>query len=121
MNRISVVLSKMPRLLRDIVVDAIGSAPDIEIAGEAHSAGELQSFLQDGHTDLVVAADVDPDFTAESQRLWKSRLRPKLLVVTESGGAAFLHCLRTETLPLGQLTPEGLLREIRTAARSDAS
>ncbi len=118
-GQINIVLSNIPGLLRDIIVNAIASETDITIVAEAHSTGELERYLEAYPTDIVVAADRNPEFAADTQRLLESCVRPKFLVVAESGGASFLHRMKPETLPLGQLTPEGLVREIRNAARSD--
>ena len=117
MTRIRVVLSNMPNLLRDIVADALSTESDIEIAGEAHSIGELKQLLDSGKTDVVVAAERDRAFARDCGHLLTARGLPKLLVFTESGNAAYLHWMKLETSFLGQLTPEGLVHEIRAASR----
>lgn len=116
--RICVVLSNMPELLRDIVVDAVSAEPDIEIVGEARSVDELERFLEQRIADLVIAAERDANFARDGYRLLVTRAPPFFLVLTESGSAAYLHWLKPETSALGQLTPDSLVSEIRAAACS---
>lgn len=121
MNRTSVVLSNMPVLLRDIVTDAIAATSDIDITGEAQSIGELESLLSRKHTDLIVAAERDPEFARRARELLSQRVLPRLLVVTHSGLAASLHWMQPRVSSLGQLTPDSLVREIRAAASLDTN
>ena len=117
MSRIYIVLSNMSGLLRDIVVDALSSEPDIEISGEAHSVRDLERILETSNADIVVAAQREAALTQHSRELLRNRARPKLLLLTDSGSAAYLHWLKPETRPLGQLTPDSLVHEIRAATR----
>jgi hypothetical protein len=115
-NRIGVVLSNMPGLLRDIVTDSISAASGIEIAGEAQSIGELESLLCNHRPDLIIAAERDPELARCARELLSERALPRLLVVSHSGLVASLHWMQPRVSPLGQLTPDTLVREIRAAA-----
>jgi DNA-binding NarL/FixJ family response regulator len=110
----------MPDLLRDIVANAVSTEPDIEIAAEARSVEELERFVDTQHPDLVIAAERDFAFARASRRLLNARALPPFLLLTDDGNAAYLHWTRPETSSLGQLTPEGLVREIRAATLLDS-
>jgi hypothetical protein len=120
-KRISVVLSNMPGLLRDIVRDAISTTSDIYITSEAQSINELQALLKRQDPDLVVAADQDPEFARGARDLLSQRVLPRLLLVTQSGRDASLHWMQPRVSPLGRLTPDSLVREIRAAASLDTT
>jgi DNA-binding NarL/FixJ family response regulator len=122
--QIKLVLSNMPDLLRDIVVNAVSAEADMEIAAEAHSVAELERYLigaaDSGRADLIVAAERDAEFARDSRRLLRSRALPPFLVLTDDGSAAYLHRTRPETSALGHLSPAALIREIRAAARLES-
>jgi len=110
----------MPDLLRDIVADAVSGETDVEITAEARSLAELQRCVSTSRPDLIIAAEHDADFARASRRLLETRTLPPFLVLTDGGSAAYLHWNKPQTLSLGQLTPEALVREIRAAARLDS-
>lgn len=116
MKRISVALSNLPGLLRDIVTDAVAQTPDIDIVGHAESLDELEAVLSARPPDLIIAAARDPQLDEGSRTLLAQRARPRLLLVTDSGRVARLYWLEPKVSRLGELTPEALLREIRAAA-----
>lgn len=116
MSQINVVLSNMPGLLRDILVDAIDAQPDIEITGEAVSPDDLDLLLETDGVDLVLASDRDRGF-GPAHRLIERRSRLKILVVGSEGGAASLHWTDPVTRDLGQLSPGALCEAIREAVR----
>jgi hypothetical protein len=110
----------MPGLLRDIVVDALSTEPDMEIAGEIRSFTELDPVLDDRTIDIVVASERDGALACDKHRVLEACAYPRFLVLTDGGSSAYLHWMKPQTSSLGALTPETLVRAIRSAARLES-
>jgi DNA-binding NarL/FixJ family response regulator len=108
-----IVLVDMPRLLREIIVQAVGDEPDLEIVPfEAHGAA-LRQTVESSRADFVIAG-ADYEFREVAQVL-EERPRLRILAVAGQGREAFLYELRPTRTPLGEVSPRTIVEAIRGA------
>jgi hypothetical protein len=99
MSSITIVLVGLPRMLRDLVASAVESQPDLEIVGDADRA------------DVVVAGAASLDEAKALDLVARNGLR--VLSVGDDGEATLYECRPMRT-PVGELTPDLLVRLLRT-------
>jgi hypothetical protein len=103
----------MPRILREIIVQAVADEPDLEIVPfEAHGVA-LRQTVKSGRADFVIAG-ADYDFHEVAQVL-EERPRLRVLAVAGHGREAFLYELRPTRTPLGEVSPRTIVEAIRGA------
>lgn len=117
MPRIRVVLSEMPRLLRDIVQNVLADRPDVVL--ETARAGTLAESLAASQADVAIVAEPAPNAEDHAAVLYA---HPRLRVVGISGDGrcAHLYELRPHRISLGELSADALVRVVR-AGHSAAS
>lgn len=103
----------MPRVLRDIVVQAVADEPDLEIVAFEGRSGTLRETVESSGADFVIAG-ADYDF-AEVARTLDERPRLRVLAVAGHGREAFLYELRPTRTPLGEVSPRAIVEAIRSA------
>jgi hypothetical protein len=98
----------MPKLLKDIVTDALAAEADVE----------LVDSLGPG-ADLVIGSFPEPSADVV-ERILREQPRVKVLGVEPTDGSAYLTELRPYRRVLGQVSPGQLVQVIRGAAREGA-
>lgn len=111
-DRTRIVLAEMPEMLRDIVAGILLEQPDMEVVGGT----EALESLRDVDADVVVIGHDDPALAA---RLVTGRPCLKVLAVTADGRESCRYELRPERAPLGEISPQRLVDEIRDWVRSE--
>lgn len=101
----------MPRILREIIEQAVADEPDMEIV----DAGDvpLREAVESSKADFVIAG-ADYNF-AEVARVLDERPRLRVLAVAGDGREAFLYELRPTRTPLGEVSPRTIVDAIRGA------
>ncbi len=101
----------MPRILREIIEQAVADEPDMEIveAGDVPLGQAVESSMAD-----FVIAGADYDF-GEVARALDVRPRLRVLAVSGDGREAFLYELRPTRTPLGEVSPRRIVDAIRGA------
>jgi hypothetical protein len=102
----------MPEMLRDIVARILAEQPDMEIVGGTEAMGSLR----DVGADVVVIGHDDPTLAT---RLVTDRPCLKVLAVTADGRESCGYELRPQRAQLGEISPQGLVDEIRDWMRSE--
>lgn len=98
-----------PRL-RDIVVDAVGGAADLELL----SIDPVPEWrLDQVGADVVIAGATDPDDRRVAARLLKLAPRIRLLMVAINGRTAAMYELRPHQTLHRAITQSGLIAAIR--------
>jgi DNA-binding NarL/FixJ family response regulator len=103
----------MPRILRDIVVQAVADEPDLEIVALEEHGAALRHTVESSRADFVIAG-ADYDFREVAQVL-EERPRLRVLAVAGHGREAFLYELRPTRTPLGEVSPRTIVEAIRRA------
>jgi hypothetical protein len=115
-ERIRVVLSELPRMLRDIVSETIDRQDDMKVVGDLPARADAWDA---GVADVVVAGLADDALADRYTRLMRYHPGLKVLGITGDARSAFLFELRPHRIPLGDASPDGLLSAIRAAARCE--
>jgi DNA-binding NarL/FixJ family response regulator len=110
LERTRILLAEMPRLLADIVGQALREQPDMEVVVCDGRVGSLMELADRSRPDVVVIGADDPRIAGE---LVTSMPRLKVLAVTGGDSEAYLYELRPHRIQLGEVTPRTLVEEIR--------
>jgi len=115
--RTYLLLVDMPRMLGEIVTDALEAEADFEVLGEVEGAA-VREAVERQPVDVVV---VGHDDDALAAGLLDVRPRLKVLGVIDDGRDAALYELRPHRALVGELSPERLVAVIREAGPPSAS
>ncbi len=106
-------MTDLPRMLDDIIVGLATGQPDLELM-RPDDPSAWREAVPGLRPDVVILADPDEeDLTVCRQLLYEA---PELRFLALGGGedGAFLYALLPARVPLGDLSPEGLLHALRT-------
>jgi DNA-binding NarL/FixJ family response regulator len=120
-DRIRVVVSGMPRMLREMVTALVQAQADMAVVGAASSDAELHPLALRTAPDVVILAVDDDGVPAAGRELVYREPHVKLIAVAAAGRQAWLYELRPVERPLGEMSPEVLVETIRAAAGSAAA
>jgi DNA-binding NarL/FixJ family response regulator len=112
MRPIRIALGRMPRLLRDIIVQVIGREQDMAIVGEGADLTEVGALLRREPADVVI---VDGAAGDDGGRLLREHQQVKVLALSGDGRSAALHWLEPRLHTCSDVSPDGLVRLIRSA------
>jgi hypothetical protein len=112
-ERTRVILVGLPRLLEEIVAAAIVAEDDLVLTGSVRHPARLPNGSSSVDADVVITGEHD----AEAAVAFLHRYpRLKVLALARDGESSSLYELRPVLLPLGQLSPAGLVAALRRAA-----
>src|SRR5260370_20345078 len=106
----------MPRLLREIVLETIRSAPDIDVARVYRDPVDLRRVVQRDHPDVVVA-DIDALALDQIEPALLEAPRLKLVALRDDARQLLLYELSPHRVELGEASPQRLLDVIRGCVR----
>jgi len=87
MGHYRVAIIDMSQLMREIVIDALRAAGDMEVVAEEPDSGRLQEVMTTARPDVILTgaeATRPGELWAE---LFESRPQPRLIALNSSGGA----------------------------------
>jgi DNA-binding NarL/FixJ family response regulator len=117
--RIRVLLTGLPVVVADALERILGLQRDMEVIGHVADPIEvLLSVMGDG-ADVVILGLQNEELPGIASHLLSESPQLRILALGPDGRRAFLAELRTKVVPLGELSPEGLVEAIRTAVRAD--
>jgi len=119
-ERIRIVFAHMPRMLRDILRGIVGDQSDMEVVEQVAEVEEVPLALRRTAPDVVIVGLQDwqaPEFFV---KLFGEIPQVKILAVTGDGRQAVIYELRAHATPVGEVSPQGLVRAIRTAVQANA-
>lgn len=124
MNRIRILLAEMPRMMRDIVERAVSTQPDMQIVGFAPARvgapSAAPSRLVDADADVVIVGVASAQEARAYDPVLFDRPHLRILAITGDGRGAFLYQLRPQAVPIGDVSPQGLVDAIRAGAAAEA-
>jgi DNA-binding NarL/FixJ family response regulator len=114
LERIKIVITNVPRMLREIIAGTLSTQSDMALVGEVSDPEALADAVTRTGADVVIwgAEGCDP---AAVRWLLETRPTLKVLGVEDDGRRMLLHELQPHTSPLGELSAEALLTSIRAA------
>src|SRR5262249_53645779 len=107
-----IVVIGMSRMLREIVLETISAAPDLEVAREYERPVDLTKVVERDRPDLVVAG-ADGLEEGEIERALDDAPRLKVLGLADDGRQLLLYELAPQRFELGQASPQRLLEVLR--------
>ena len=115
MERTRIVLIDMPPLLRGIVREALGPEPDLAVVGEHEAGVDVREAVARDRADFVI---VGSDRTADElvRSVVGASRGIRALELRADGRESVLYELRPHRVSLGEISPETLVRTIRTVA-----
>ena len=119
MEPIRIVLIDMSPLLREIVRETVARQPDLDVVAEHGADADVRAAVERDDADFVI---VGSEATARAgvRALVGDDLGVRALELHDDGKESVLYELRPHRVPLGEISPETLLRTIRAVPRWDA-
>jgi hypothetical protein len=111
-----ILLVGLPRLLEEIVSDALAQAPDLTITATLPDA-EALALEPPGADVVVLGTDSSGVIAAALER----QPRLAVLAVSDDARSSSLYVLRPERTRIGDLSPASLVAAIRAAAEPPAA
>lgn len=118
MAQIRVLLGEMPRMMRDVFTQVISEQADMQVVGELANGVGLLLAAGQTKADVVIMSLQDSEMPGIASHLLNEYPSLKVLGVATNGRKAFLYHLRPEKVPVGEVSPEGLLTVIRSAVHA---
>ena len=117
MERIRVVLAGLPRMLTDIVHRVLAEAPDLEITHTLAGFEGLMDALDQNDADVVVTG-LGPNAAIDRfASILRAHPSLRIFALEGDGRQAVMYELQPHSVPLGDVSPEGLIEAIRSTAR----
>ena len=120
MEPIRIVLADLPRLLQDIVMQAVAEQPDMMVIDVVCAPSDLESVMRERAIDLAILAAGSDELARADGALYAAP-RSKVIGITRDGRDSYLRELVPHTVPLGNLDPDELASAIRSIARKESS
>jgi DNA-binding NarL/FixJ family response regulator len=114
-HRIQILLGRMPRMLRDILRDAITSQTDLAVIDQTEGDETLFVTLDRTDPDVVVLDAGEQGSPGQINELLRRYPRATVLAVSTDGREAMLYALRPNVDLLYDTSPRGLLDAVRAA------
>ena len=115
-EHIRVLMSGMPRILRDIVSKLIAEQPDMRVVG-AFADDVGVDTLAELRPDVLVLGSNAADVASLCLGLVQQRPALKVLAVEMDGRRTWLYEMRPHQTLIGEISPATLLETIRTISR----
>jgi DNA-binding NarL/FixJ family response regulator len=118
LEQIRVVLSGMPRMLRQIVLTLVAAQPDMVIVAETETTNDLYALSRFTRADVVILGAEGSELPAIGRQLVNRSPHVKLLAVSAEGRHVWLYDLRPHEQLIGEVSPEELVAAIRDAMQT---
>lgn len=119
LERIQILLVDMPRMLQQIIEQALVAQPDMHVVATVDEADGLVAAARATRPEFVIfglPVEEEQGFPAACIELLAEQPRTKVLGIEAVAGNAYLYELRPERTPIGAVAPEDIVSAIRTAA-----
>jgi hypothetical protein len=115
-DHIRVLMSGLPRILRDIVSELVAEQADMRVVG-AFADDVGPDTLAELRPDVLVLGSRAADVPALCRGLVQRRPALKVLAVEGDGRRAWLYEMRPHQTLVGEISPAALLDTIRAVCR----
>jgi len=110
-------LAGLPRMLADIVRRVLGEASDLEVIDMSVNADGLVDSLEYHEADVLVTGLRPTESIDQFASLLRAHPSLRIFALEGDGRRAVLYELQPHTVPLGDVSPEGLIDAIRSTVR----
>ena len=115
MHQIRIVLAHMPGMLRGILRETLSGERDFELVVELPEHGGLAGLVSRLQPDVVLFGVTDREGIDSALPLFQAHPGVRLVAMAEDGRRAVLYELRPHAVPIGEVSPDGLIDAIRLA------
>jgi len=115
LRRTRILLADLPRLLREIVTDALVAQTDMEVVGSVTGRPSLDRAVEEAQIDVIVIGRDDPNLATA---LLKQRPPVAVIAVTGDARETGLYELRLRRVGLPEISPAQLVETIRQAMQA---
>jgi len=119
LQRIQIVLVDMPRMLRDMIEEAVAAQPDMRVVEVVPERSALLEATRRTRPEFVIFGVDDgdeDDFPPGCLEVLEEQPRTRILGIQATAGVAYLYELRPERTRIGEVAPEDVVAAIRSAA-----
>jgi chemotaxis response regulator CheB len=116
LKRIRILLLEMAPMLLDIVANIVADQPDMDIVPNPVSETDLLRAAERGNADVIILSRKAP-LDGEYDEVLYSRAHLKVIEIEGEGRRGSLYELRPHRVPLGEMSPAGLLDAIRASVQ----
>ena len=113
MDQIRILITAMPRLLREIVETMVAAQPDMIVAGQVKRSESVAAAARRVRADIVVLGDSLREHGEVPRRMLNEDPRLKLLAVAGDGRQAMLYEMRLHQAVIDDVSPGSLADAIR--------
>jgi DNA-binding NarL/FixJ family response regulator len=117
-NRIRILLWKMPPMLLDIITDTIAPQPDMDIVGKGRMERDLLDAAEQTNADIIITARSTASEYKDYDELLYRHCRVKVLEILDEGRSGSLCEMHPRRVALGEMSPLRLLEAIRGSPNS---
>lgn len=110
------MLADLPQLVADMLERAVEAQTDMVVVGRVQTSSALAQVTGMAPPDVVIVGLTDPELSTQCLDLFAENVGLTVLGVQKKRGVAHLYQLRPHHIELGEVAPEDLVSEIRTAA-----
>ena len=111
------MLAGLPRMLADIVQRVLGEASDLEVVDLSLASDSLADSVAFHEADVLVTGLRPSQSIEQFAALLRSHPALRIFALEGDGRRAVLYELQPHTVPLGDVSPEGLIDAIRSTVR----
>ena len=112
------MLADLPQLVADMLERAVEAQSDMVVVGRVHTSSALSQVTSISPPDVVIVGLSDSELSTQFLDLFAENVGLTVLGVQKRRGVAHLYQLRPHHVELGEVAPEELVSEIRTAAET---
>jgi DNA-binding NarL/FixJ family response regulator len=112
-NRIRILLWKMPPMLLDIITDTLALQPDMDIVGKGWMETDLLDAAEKTNADIVITVRSTATEYKDYNELLYRHCRIKVLEILDEGRYGSLCEMRPRRVALGEMSSLRLLEAIR--------
>ena len=103
-------------MLQDIVTRILETAPDMRVLSQSMSDDELVTAAAESNIDVTILGCEEGELPELGCRLLNARPGIKILGLASDGRRSYVYELRPRSVPLGEVSPQGLLEAVRDVA-----
>ncbi len=118
MSEIRVLFGNLPGLLTDVITGLLEWEKGITLVGRCDDDSLFDVAVRTRPHVVIIGLE-ESAIPAPGETLLRRLPTVHVLGVTRGGGQSFLYEMHPHREPLGELSPEGLVRAVRAAADSE--
>jgi DNA-binding NarL/FixJ family response regulator len=116
-ERVSVVLAGLPRMMADIVQRVLAEAPDFDVITWPNGLERVMDIAVEHSPDVVVTGLGPGQGIEPFVALLRAHPSLRILALEGDGRRAVMYELQPHAVPLGEVSTESLIDAIRSTAR----